>query len=33
MPQILRNAARVVPSEKIYLGSGVEHEEKSPKNG
>ena len=33
MPQILRNASRVVPCEKIYLGGGIEHEEKSPKSG
>jgi len=32
MLQILRNAAWVVPSEKIDLVRGVEQEEKSPKN-
>jgi len=33
LSQILPNATRVVPSEKIHLARRVEHEEKSPKNG
>jgi hypothetical protein len=32
VPQILPNAPRIVPSEKINLARGVEREEKSPKN-